>query len=155
MFWTVVAIGQTSGRSTLELLKDLTYQTGRNDFGLSVTFSCGQAMAAAKQDRALANVLVARGTSAVPDLNAAFDSMQRAGHSPFLYNGSWLLIAYAKILGRDAFPRLRQMAENPRLSELEYYLDASTRTSMIRICQGKKHFPLHLTGEFSEALVWG
>jgi hypothetical protein len=41
-----------------------------------------------------------------------------------------------------------------QLAERRFELGGGIGTSMIRICQGKKHFSLHLTGEFSEALVW-
>jgi hypothetical protein len=42
----------------------------------------------------------------------------------------------------------------PRRERLIESTNSGLGTSMIRICQGEKHFSLHLTGEFSEALVW-
>jgi len=124
--------GQPPGESAADLIRYLTYQSGRQGRAQrEALFECSMMMEAARQDRSAANSLVKLGMSAVPEIERAFASMEKLGpQSPFLFNGSWLLIAYAKILGAAAYPRLQRMTGNPRLGEYEYFLDDSLAVSL-------------------------
>lgn len=80
----------------------------------------------AKNDRAAANSLVALGPAAIPNLNSAFDLIERQGEeTPLALNSRWLLFAYARIRGPEAYPRLRTMINNPKLRLLRYDLDSA------------------------------
>jgi hypothetical protein len=77
-------------------------------------------------DRAAANLLVAMGSAAIDDLDAAFDLIERQGQeTPLALNSKWLLFAYARIRGPEAYQRLRAMIANPRLRFLRGDLDHS------------------------------
>jgi len=118
--------------SAPDLLRYLTYQAGRpGRDARQAFFECGEDVAAARDDRRAANSLVALGAAAIPDIEKALDSMEKRGlQSPFIFNGSWLLIAYAKISGVAAYPRLVRMIGNPGLRQDEYSLDASVAISL-------------------------
>ena len=78
------------------------------------------------RNRALANSLVALGSAAVPDLETAFDQIEQQGQdTPFGWNSRWLLFAYARSRGREAYRRLHAMADNPKLRFLSIGLDQS------------------------------
>ncbi len=83
-------------------------------------------------DRAAANSLVALGSAAIDDLNAAFDQIERQGEETTLAeNSRWLLFAYARIRGADAYPRLRGMTANPKLRFLRYDLDHALAIALV------------------------
>jgi hypothetical protein len=60
--------------------------------------------------RPLATALVDLGRPAIADIENALDSVGAKGAaSPYAYRAGWLAMAYAKIVGPAAFPRLRRM----------------------------------------------
>ncbi len=83
------------------------------------------------ENRAAAQSLVRLGAAALPDINAAFDSIAKSGSSSkFAPNAGWLLYAYAKIEGPADFPRLRKMHGDPNFGFLLAGLDAAAAASL-------------------------
>ncbi len=98
------------------------------------------------RDRALANSLVALGSTAIPDLDSALDQIARQGEeTPRPWDSRWLLYAYAKIRGPKAYQRLRTMADDPKLRFLSGPLDDSLAlalllTSYVSVSRVAQHF---------------
>jgi hypothetical protein len=123
---------RTQTRSPSDLIKFLTHQSYRseNAGGVAVSSLC-QETPEFTEDRAAADALVKSGAPAVPDLEEALDSIVKGGErSPFAVNAFWLLHAYAKIKGTAAFPQLRSMLADPKLSFLGNGLDGSIALSL-------------------------
>ncbi|MBS1856007.1 MAG: hypothetical protein JST11_11625 [Acidobacteria bacterium] len=122
---------QTQPKTPPELIRYLTYQSDRPDKygmvkGRSVTFSCGPALGEARDNRALTRALVGFGSAAVPALEDALDSFEARGReSGGEGEAKWLMLAYARLKGPAALPRLRRMYGNPRLPSYLDSLDAS------------------------------
>jgi len=132
----VLAVSATASaareKSAADLIRDLTYQSDRPKPPgmLSGVLTCGTLMGRVEEDRALASSLVKLGSSAVPDLEQALDSMEGLGPGPQIaYGGTWLLYAYAAIAGPAAYPRLRRMTRNPELQATRFVLDQSVAIS--------------------------
>lgn len=120
--------GQTNDQSASDLIKYLTYQTKRPEV---VAVSCGIFAAMDAENRAAAQSLVKLGAAALPDINAAFDSIEQSGSaSKSGYNAAWLLFAYAKIEGPGAFPRLRKMRGDPNFAFLNSAVDLAIALSL-------------------------
>jgi hypothetical protein len=119
------AMGQIEGRSTSELIRYLTYQSEERpnrlfkEIGL---FTCGSSMAEDREDQRITDALVKLGVTAIPDLTAAIDNIERNGESGWTINANWLLNAYAGIEGAAAFIRLREMLDGRKLPQLQYGL---------------------------------
>ena len=112
-----------------DLIRFLTYQSARDGKAsvLAGLSGCGQYEA----DRAAARSLIKMGDSAATDLEQALDSIQAQGSgSQYALNAAWLMAAYAKIRGRDAFPRFRRMLDDPKLISFLRDLDASAAVSL-------------------------
>jgi hypothetical protein len=124
-------VSQERERSASELIKRLTHQTDRPS-GLGVSFgTCGSFGYVAAQDRSTVQSLVKLGASALPDIEVAFDSIENRGPaSPFSYNAHWLLYAYAKIKGPEAFLRLREMRSDSQFMAYGSALDDSAALSL-------------------------
>lgn len=91
-----------------ELIRMIT--TSTDDLSRSASFTCGSLYGDYERGRPLAKELVDLGGSAIPDLENALNSLEADGQlSGFAYRSGWLIMAYAKILGPPAFPRLRRM----------------------------------------------
>jgi hypothetical protein len=132
--FAVVDIGRGQViQSPVDLIKFLTYQSVRpvslaREFG---AFSCGSADAEGREDRAAAASLVKLGSSAIPSLEGAFDSLEEQGRrSEFSTGAAWLFYAYAKIEGPTALLRLRRMISNPGLNFLQPSLDYAVALSL-------------------------
>jgi hypothetical protein len=116
------ATGQTVPRSPSELIRYLTYQSDRPDKhggkkGENLAFDCGQLLGQGQDDRALTMSLVKMGESAVPAIEEALDSYEaRGGKSNVPLQAGWVLLAYARIKGPEAFPRLHRLIGNPNLA---------------------------------------
>ncbi len=82
-------------------------------------FSCGQSSAA----RAVAMSLARLGDSAVPAIERELDSSQSLPHE-FRDRSIWLQLAYARIRGRAAYPRLRRLEGDPSLGPDRHNLDS-------------------------------
>ncbi|MFN7923047.1 MAG: hypothetical protein U0Q16_23295 [Bryobacteraceae bacterium] len=74
-------------------------------------FTCGLA----NHDRGAMLALASLGKAALPELEAALDSLEAAGNkSPYRLNSHELLEAYARIRGREALPRLERIRARDR-----------------------------------------
>ena len=122
---------QPNRQSPAELIRFLTYQSGRPQGLRGIVFSCGSSIAQYREDHPVAEALVKMGGSAIPDLEAALDSIEaRGGKSEFAFNSGWLLDAYARIKGPAAFPRLRTMFSNPQLTLFRSALEHAMALSL-------------------------
>jgi hypothetical protein len=113
--------GQTKGQSPSDLIRFLT------DPERHLTFRCGLV----STDRAAAASLAKLGGEAIQELEKALDSLDRRGErSEFATGAGWLALAYAKIKGPDAYPRLARLIANPRLASLRIDLEAAAELSL-------------------------
>ena len=106
------------------LVRFITYQSGRKqlfpdefvDYGLMY----GEYWANFRAAKSLSD----RGASALPAIEHAMASLKANGfHSRFAKNSGWLLLAYARIRGRDAYPRLMAMTHLAGLHFLRPSID--------------------------------
>jgi hypothetical protein len=94
-------------------------------------FTCGSLESDRQEYRALAASLSRLGKSAVPDIETALDSIANRGQaSEFAPGAGWLMYAYARIEGRDAYDRLSRMIGKPELKQLQNTLAASVALSL-------------------------
>ena len=110
--------GQTQDQSPAELIRYLTYQSGREPGYLQKygVFTCGSFLTEVREDQKASDSLVKLGPSAIPELEGALDSIEKQGEdSLFAIKAGSLLHAYAKIEGTAALPRIRRMAGNPKV----------------------------------------
>lgn len=120
---------QTEGMGPSEVIRYLTYQSDRpNLHGIakdfSGIFSCGPALGEIRDNRAFTNTLVNFGPAALPPLEDALASFEAGGErSAVATEAGWLLLAYARLRGPAAYPRLKRMYENKRLDSAGYGLD--------------------------------
>ncbi len=71
------------------------------------------------QPRSTAIALADLGAPALPAIEKALRSLEERGRdSEFFINSGWLLLAYARIEGPSAYPRLRTLIEAPNLTFL-------------------------------------
>lgn len=126
------AAGQPTEESSSDLIDLLTRSDRQSEYGLeTMIFTCGQSWVDDQRNRKLADALVDKGASAVPDIESALDAIGHYGDkSKFAVNAQWLLEAYARIKGHSAFPRLRAMSDNPYLEFLQFALGHSAATSL-------------------------
>lgn len=119
-------LGQMRDWSPSQLIAFLTYQSVERR-GRPMSFSCG----ADKVDREVAKSLAMIGGSAIPSIIRALDSIEKSGaESEYACAAGWLLLAFAKIEGPAAFPRLQQMIGKPGLSFLTEELDTAVELSL-------------------------
>jgi hypothetical protein len=117
VFLVAIGTAEAQGDSAGEIIRFLTYQTGRPgklaaEMGL---FGCG----GGADDRAAEASLVRLGDTAVPDLESALGSLEQSGQSSaFALNGGRLPLAYAKIKGGSARERLLELDRRPQLAFL-------------------------------------
>jgi hypothetical protein len=126
---TSSATSAAEERSPSELIRFLTYQSDRPDKERTLLglHSCGSTL----PDLAATRSLVEFGDSAIPDLEGALSSIEKRGErSEFAFNGGWLLVAYAKIEGPAAYPRLQRMIGSPNLAFLQIDLDRAVALSL-------------------------
>jgi hypothetical protein len=108
--------GQTKNESAASLIRALAGQ--RVDIASAQTpgTSCLAFKDLAERQRPRAESLVRLGTSALPDIESALDSLENQGERSEVYPGAnWLFFAYAKIKGPAALPRLHGLLGNHRL----------------------------------------
>jgi hypothetical protein len=126
---TANVMGQSQAPSAADLIARLGNQS-RERFR-DPSFTCGQLLAIAADSRQTAELLAESGSSASPEIEEALDSIEKeAQGSRFAPGGEWLLYAYAKIKGSDAYPLLRKMAGEPELQFLHYALDTSVALAL-------------------------
>jgi hypothetical protein len=111
------ANGQAGDQSPSELIRSLSEEPERRPF----MAGCGQTNNA---QRGTARELVQLGRAAVANLDQAFDSIEKKGSKSSLFlNAEWLFLAYARILGPAAAPRLERMTKNAKLASHRRNLD--------------------------------
>jgi hypothetical protein len=120
---------QAQQESPRDLVMFLTCQSdrpGKAPFLMGIS-SCGSATA----DYSAAKSLARWGTAAIPDIEAALNSIEQHGESSeFALGAEWLLAAYAQIQGSAAYPRLRRMMRDPALGFLRIDLDGAAAISL-------------------------
>lgn len=112
---------EAQNRSPSDLIEILTNSPDRpgidaESMGL---FSCGQRSAA----RAVAMSLARLGDAALPAIERELDASQSLTHE-FRDRSIWLQLAYARIRGRAAYPRLRRLEADPSLGPDRRNLDS-------------------------------
>jgi hypothetical protein len=109
----------------IALLADTSF--GRDD----AIFDCGSLAAGTEKRRGWARSLAALGPPAVPAIEEALNSAEKEGmQSKFAPGAGWLSLAYAKVRGRAAFPKLRELLGNPRLEPFQNMLGESVALSL-------------------------
>lgn len=118
--------------SAKALIKFLTYQSGRSrDPGWPLEDSMGLAHEDDRKNRATAQSLVSMGELAVPHINEALASLEEFGQdSKYVPNSGWVLLAYARINGPRAYPRLRSLIQNPKLEFMTQSVDRAIALSL-------------------------
>lgn len=97
----------------------------------SSIFNCAKEIGKYTEDHGVADELVKLGSSAIPAIETALDSIATRGRqSEFAFNADWLLYAYARIKGPAAHGRLLAMRNSPTLAFLQESLDHATATSL-------------------------
>jgi hypothetical protein len=123
---TSTGAGQMRDQSPSQLIAFLTYQSDDRR-GKPMTFSCG----VFKLDREAAKSLALIGEAAIPSIVEALDSIEKHGdESKYTVGAGWLLSAFAKIQGTAAYPHLRQMIGEPKLSFSSLELDTAIALSL-------------------------
>lgn len=119
--------GQTKGQSASDLVNLLTHESSQT----SPAFTCGSLGAVIEVKRDAARSLAGLGAAALPAIDEALDSISRDGmESRFVRGAGWLPIAYAKIKGPAAFPRLRSMIDDLRLESFHPRLDSALAVAL-------------------------
>lgn len=128
---TTRAVGQVLGESPTDLVKLLTHESDRQSKteGIpteGITFDCGITKEDL-QDRATAKALIKFGAAAITAIDQVFGSMEQPdSHWGDVVNVRLLLNAYAKIRGPAAWPRFKEMSNNPGLDYIRVGLDDAT-----------------------------
>ena len=123
---------QTASMGPSELIRYLTYQSDRPDEhgmvkGHAAAFSCGPKLGQDRDDRALTKALVNFGPLALPPLEDALTSFEAGGEqSKVAPEAWWLLLAYARLKGSAAYPRLSRMYKNTGLASYASSLDGAS-----------------------------
>lgn len=109
-------------QSPAELIRHLTHQSERQED----LFSCGSLNKYGADNRALALALVKMGSPASTAIEDALDSILAGKSSPEAkFKMGWLLLAYARINGPSAYPRLHQLIGNVDLAHFALGIDNS------------------------------
>jgi hypothetical protein len=112
-FVLLVLGGSAAGQeaSAIDLIRFLTYKVERphRDNVRMGLFSCGQQTADWQAAKSLAQL----GTAAIPYIEQELDVLEKAEKD--FYGARWLQIAYARVMGVGAYPRLRRI-ESRRLA---------------------------------------
>jgi hypothetical protein len=148
-------LAQIVPTSPADLIKYLTYQTDRpNKHGMtkgeSTMFSCGPSLAEERDNRALTLSLVNMGDAAVPAIEQALDSFEAKGEaSPVATEVGWLLLAYARLKGPGAYPRLHELYAEPRVAPFAAAIDSSVAlafgfTSYLSRVSAKQMYQYHI-----------
>jgi len=116
------ASGQVNDRSPSDLIKSLTRQSeSTQEPGQDDRLDCR----VDTEGRAAYKALLDFGPKAIPAIEKYLESLRTAeGEKPTApaYNAQWVLYAYARIEGTAAFPRLWEMAYDPKLFGLRLTL---------------------------------
>lgn len=118
-------LGQAQQVSASDLIKQLSPAPGP----FAGLFECGLMEMEAAKSRAIAETLVRMGPSVLPDIENALDSIGESGKK-FSVSAPWLLYAFAKIKGLEAYPRLHRMADDLEWNFMRYALDNALALSL-------------------------
>jgi hypothetical protein len=100
----ISGVSQIPVESASDVVKFITRPSLEDLFG-----GCGSI----SKYRAAAKSLERMGTSAIPDIEKALESIENYGlKSDFSNNVGWLLYAYAGLRRQAAYPRFRRMVTN-------------------------------------------
>lgn len=102
-----------------DLIKDLTHPPESGSIE-GVIVGCGQVLAATQNNRAAARRLANLGPAALPALEKTLDSL--AVPAVPQTNG-WLLLAYARIKGPEAYSRISKLYNIPSLADYSTAMD--------------------------------
>ena len=117
--------------SAANLTRRLLGPADVSHFWMRGTFTCGSLLAEAAEKRALAGALANMGSSAIPEVERAIDSIESSAKaSEVNWNFAWLLYVYAKVRGSAVLPRLQEMMSNGNLEGMHYAIDASIALSL-------------------------
>jgi hypothetical protein len=120
---------RTGHRSASDLIAFLTYRSGRQPEAF--TFRCGAVYLESLENERATRSLVELGASANPDLEKELDPLEKTTGSAYDFPGAaWLLLAYAEINGRSAYPRLHRMTRNPHVIAAGIQVDSSIAVSL-------------------------
>ena len=127
------ATGQTTEspqQSASDLIAFLTYRNGRETEG-KFMISWGKIYQESLDNERATRSLVELGASAMPDLERELDRLEKSSGAWGDFSGAaWLLLAYAEIDGRDAYPRLSRMSRNPNIIAAGIDVDSSIAVSL-------------------------
>jgi hypothetical protein len=113
-------------QSPAELIRYMTQPAGEEDLLLSGTFTCGSLNKNGADARALAITLAKMGSPASTAIEEALDSILAGKSSPEAkFKMGWLLLAYARINGPSAYPRLHELIGNSDLAHFALGIDNS------------------------------
>ena len=138
-----LAQGTRDGRSADSLVDILNEQWAHSD--TLFTFTCGQAGTRDQEDRRVTRSLVRLGSSAMPAILKALDSVERRGReSEWDTNSEWLLYADAAVEGPGALQRLERMIRDPKLRFLHSALTNAIANSLgLTSYVDEEEAPLH------------
>ena len=88
-------------------------------------FGCGQVTADVEAATALARL----GDSAIPEIEKALNAMENRG-GPRGYGSMWVQLAYARIKGPSAYPRLRRLEDDSKEAFERDNLDSAIALSL-------------------------
>jgi hypothetical protein len=84
-----------------------------------------------RDDREAAKSLVKLGASAIPEIERTLDSIEeRSQRSEPAFHSAWLLYAYGKLKGPEAYTRLLRMVNNPGLADVHAVGDRAVALSL-------------------------
>jgi hypothetical protein len=119
---------QTGQQSTTDRINDADRRSPSSDV---VAGTCGSFGIAAEKGRAAAASLARSGQSAIPEIDAVLDAIEKKGPlSPSSDNANWLLYAYATIEGPAAFQRLQQLRGDPSFRFLDSAIDIASALAL-------------------------
>ncbi len=130
-----IAFGQTSKETPDSLIRFLAGDPEKvtgHDIGV---VSCG--IPPPSKEEAVTRALVRLAPASLPAIERALESIERDGlRSEFTRASNWLLMAYGKILGSQALPRLRRFEANGRRSMDGSFAVAMGLTSYVSEVRG-------------------
>jgi hypothetical protein len=122
--------GQAANQSPSELIRSLSHIDRQEATNGVRIVTCGETEEL-RQERAKTRELVRLDNAAIPDLERALDSLEKEGQNSRLFRkAGWFLLAYARIQGPAATPRLRRMIRSPKLISLRLNLDQAIALSL-------------------------
>ena len=121
-----VGLAQAAPLSPVEIVRYLTYESDRPGLSLLMMGLGGCHKDAFDQDRSAAIALAESAGEALPAIDRILHAVESIdGKSPLYFGSEWLILAYAKIRGPLAIPRLQKMLWHPTLAPLRKSIEAA------------------------------